>query len=68
MVRQVRPDFRVGLCFGNAGVGKTLSARRYAKWDVAELLLDTWGAPEPSHARVYAALAQHRTIFYTPAV
>jgi DNA transposition AAA+ family ATPase len=64
----VRKHRYVGLCFGNAGVGKTLSARRYAKWDIAEPLLDAWGAPEPSHAKVYAALARHRTIFYTPTV
>ena len=64
----VRKHRYIGLCFGNAGVGKTLSASRYAKWDVVEPLLDDWGVREPSHAAVYAVLAQHRTIFYTPAV
>ena len=41
---------------------------RYANWDLAEPLLDTWGVPETSHSKIYGALAQHRTIFYTPAV
>ena len=66
--RAVRQHRYVGLCFGAAGVGKTLSARRYAEWDVAEPLLVGWGPREPSDAKVYAALARSRTVFYTPAV
>jgi DNA transposition AAA+ family ATPase len=64
----VRKHHYIGLCYGAAGVGKTLSGRRYARWDVAEPLLDTWGPRAPSDAKVYAALAQSRTIFYTPVV
>jgi DNA transposition AAA+ family ATPase len=56
------------ICFGAAGVGKTLSARRYAKWDVAEPLLVDWGPRQPSDATVYAAVAGTRTVFYTPTV
>lgn len=64
----VRKHRYIGLCFGPAGVGKTLSARRYAKWDVAEPLLIEWGPRQPSDAKVYAAIAGTRTVFYTPTV
>lgn len=64
----VRRHRYIGLCYGPAGVGKTLSARRYAHWDLAEPLLLTWGPREPSDADVYAALSQSRTVFYTPTV
>ena len=53
---------------GPAGVGKTLSARRYARWDLAEPLLLTWGPRDPSDAKVYEALSYSRTVFYTPTV
>ena len=64
----VRKHRYIGLCCGPAGVGKTHSARRYARWDLAEPLLVTWGTRDPSDATVYAALAQNRAVFYTPAV
>jgi DNA transposition AAA+ family ATPase len=66
--RTVRRHRYIGLCYGPAGVGKTLSARRYARWDLAEPLLIAWGPRKPSDAKVYAALARSRTVFYTPAV
>ena len=62
----IRTHHTIGLCFGAAGVGKTLSARRHAHWDVAESLLHTWGLRDPSDATVYAALARSRTVFHTP--
>lgn len=64
----LRQHRTIGVCFGPAGVGKTLSARRHAHWDLAEPLLHPWGPREPSDAHVYAALARSRTIFYTPTV
>ena len=62
----LRKHRTIGLCFGPAGVGKTLSARRHAHWDLAEPLLHTWGPRAPSDAHVYAALARSRTVFHTP--
>lgn len=68
-VRRGRTSRRhIGLCYGPAGVGKTVSARRYAHWDTAESLLETWGPREDSDAQVYAALARSRTVLYTPEV
>jgi hypothetical protein len=64
----IRKHRTIGLCFGPAGVGKTLSARRHANWELAEPLLQTWGPREPSDEKVYAALARSRTVFHTPTV
>jgi DNA transposition AAA+ family ATPase len=64
----LRKQRTIGWCFGPAGVGKTLSARRHAHWDLAEPLLHTWGPRAPSDAHVYAALARSRTVFHTPTV
>ncbi len=62
----VRRESYIGLCFGPAGVGKTLSARRYSHWDAAEPLLEQWGPRQDSDATVYASLARSRAVFYTP--
>ncbi|WP_299842980.1 hypothetical protein [uncultured Jannaschia sp.] len=64
----VRRYCYIGLCFGPAGVGKALSTRRLARRDVAEPLLITWGPRDPSDTAVYAAFAQGKAAFYTPAV
>jgi len=64
----VRKHRYIGVCHGPAGVGKTLSARRYARWDIAEPMLIDWGPREESDAKVYAALARSRSVFYTPTV
>ena len=64
----VRRGHTIGLCFGPAGVGKTLSARRYARWDKAHDLLTYWGPRSDNDAKIYAALNRSRTVLYTPSV
>ena len=54
----------IGLCYGTPGVGKTLSARHYAQWDlIGPLLQGMWwiepGAPP-------AGISGCRTLLYTP--
>ena len=54
----------IGLCYGAAGVGKTLSAQHYANG----FGLQTYcRSPLPSEADM-AAVAGSTTVFYTPAV
>jgi DNA transposition AAA+ family ATPase len=54
----------IGLCYGAAGVGKTLSAQHYAHWFG---LQSYFRALVPSEAD-FAAAAGSTTVFYTPAV
>jgi DNA transposition AAA+ family ATPase len=64
----VRECRYIGLCYGAAGVGKTLSARHYAHWPVVESLLLDWGMRERSTAKLAESINRSRTLFYTPAV
>lgn len=64
----VKKQRTIGICFGPAGVGKTLSARRYAHWDAIQGLLDTWGPRSDDDAKIFAAAHRARTVFYTPHV
>jgi DNA transposition AAA+ family ATPase len=54
----------IGLCYGAPGVGKTLSARRYANWANIEASLP---ARETS-TEALTALLDSQTVFYTPPV
>ena len=58
-----RRDQSIGLCYGPPGVGKTLSARHYAHWDVIEA-----HNPFDYHTPIPMELAECRTLLYTPAV
>jgi DNA transposition AAA+ family ATPase len=64
----VRRNRYIGLCYGPAGVGKTLSARRYAHWDDVEPYLQDWPHSHPSESEALVTLVKSRTIFYTPTV
>ena len=54
----------IGLCHGPPGVGKTLSARHYARWEALEAVFDDrlFSMETPAHPE----LADSRTVVYTP--
>jgi DNA transposition AAA+ family ATPase len=54
----------IGVCHGSPGVGKTLSARHYARWDHLEPILHDHFEKIDRPVE----LATWRTMFYTPAV
>lgn len=58
----VRKQQTIGICFGAAGVGKTLSARRYAHWDLIGPFIKQWGPRSESDLKVYAAAHRARTV------
>ncbi len=60
----VRRDRYIGLCYGVPGVGKTLSARHYARWDLIESARPVylWRGEPP------AAALPCRTVVYTAPV
>jgi Cdc6-like AAA superfamily ATPase len=54
----------IGLCYGSPGVGKTLSARRYADWDRIESHMPLRDADTAA----LMTLMDSHTVFYIPAV
>ena len=64
----IRKDVTIGICHGEAGVGKTQSARRYAHWDTLEPFIHAWGPRSEADLKHYAAAHRSRTVFYTPEV
>ncbi len=61
-----RRDRYVGLCYGPPGVGKTLSARHYADWDVVEPLLGPLRVM--TRTPVPPAVGDCHALVYTPEV
>ncbi len=64
----VRKERTIGICHGDAGVGKTNSARRYANRDALEPYINEWGPRGDHDAKHYALANRSRTVFYTPEV
>jgi hypothetical protein len=55
----------IGLCYGPPGVGKTLSARQYANWDIIEAYRPYGQTPA---SRLVQLVKCSQTVFYTPKV
>ena len=64
----VRKERTIGICHGDAGVGKTQSVRRYAHWDTLEPFITEWGPRSETDTEHYATANRSRTLFYTPPV
>src|SRR4029450_2426889 len=65
LAHALRRDRYIGLCYGPPGVGKTLSARQYAGWDIVGPFLQAF---RPLDVPVPQQAMANRTIIYTPKV
>lgn len=54
----------IGICYGSPGVGKTLSSRYYANWDVIQPQI-SYGYTHKIGERTTEAILNSNTIFYT---
>lgn len=64
----VRKNQTIGLCYGPAGIGKTVSALRLSNWSrIEKELLAAYVYAEPDEALV-AACVRSNTVFYTARV
>jgi DNA transposition AAA+ family ATPase len=54
----------IGLCVGAPGVGKTISARRYTRWDILEPYFPRYAYTKKPPSEVSSC----RSVFYTPPV
>lgn len=63
LCEECRASQYIGLCYGAAGVGKTESAKDYARWEEIEPLLWWHGEVQP---RLSADNPRPRVAFYTP--
>jgi len=64
----VRKEHTIGICYGDAGVGKTMSGRRYANWDTIEPHLGGHFGPRDINDKLVTAAGRARSVFYTPPV
>jgi DNA transposition AAA+ family ATPase len=64
----VRKQRTIGLCYGPAGIGKTISALRVSNWNRIGPYLRDWKPFGPYDQKIASACARSGTVFYTARV